>query len=47
MPSTKPVLLVRVTPQLHKRVRLAAARRGVSMARIVTEALTLYLRRPQ
>lgn len=37
-------LLVRIPAPLHQRAKLAAVRRRISVARLVTEALTAYLR---
>lgn len=37
-------LLVRIPASLHQRAKLAAVRRRMSLARLVTDALTAYLR---
>lgn len=37
-------LLVRIPAPLHQRAKLAAVRRRISLARLVTDALAAYLR---
>jgi len=49
MPRRTPAiaLLVRIPAPLHQRAKLASVRQRTSLARLVTAALTAYLRQPQ
>lgn len=44
--STTVALLVRIPAPLHQRAKLAAVRQRISVARLVTAALTAHLRKP-
>lgn len=40
-------LMVRVPPALHKRIKVEAAKRNLSVQELVTEAITAHLAQPK